>query len=154
MRLGEQTTLEVQQADFARNEILLEETKNGDSREIPMVPEVRAALRQLIGTRRSGLVQQRERGGAGAVDLDWFQDLVRELNIDDYSWHNNRHTFCSWLAIAGKPLKTIQELAGHRTIQTTAKYAHLTPNRKRADLEDMAAGLRKTQPITRARRQS
>ena len=39
-----------------------------------------------------------------------------------------RHTFCSWLAMAGVSLKEIQTLAGHKTITMAARYAHLSPD--------------------------
>ena len=44
-----------------------------------------------------------------------------------YTWHSNRHTFCSWLAMAGVSIKEIQVLAGHKTISMSARYAHLSP---------------------------
>lgn len=47
--------------------------------------------------------------------------------VADYTWHNNRHTFCSWLALAGVSIKEIQVLAGHKTITMAARYAHLSP---------------------------
>ena len=37
-----------------------------------------------------------------------------------------RHTFASQLAIAGVPLRYIQELMGHQSFQTTLQYAHLS----------------------------
>lgn len=149
MRRGEQSTLEIPQVNWHRKEIELSDTKNGDSREIPMVPEVRAVLAELIGKRTSGLVFERERGATAAqtIELGWFESLVEDLAIGDYTWHNNRHTFCSWLAIAGTPLKTIQELAGHRSIATTAKYSHLSPSHKRTALEAMASAHRKTKAM-------
>jgi site-specific recombinase XerD len=42
-------------------------------------------------------------------------------------WHSLRHTFASQLAMAGAPLKAIQELLGHANIQMTMRYAHLSP---------------------------
>jgi integrase len=51
----------------------------------------------------------------------WFNAAVAEAKIDHFTWHNNRHTFCSWLAMAGVSLKEIQELAGHKTIQMSAR---------------------------------
>jgi len=40
--------------------------------------------------------------------------------------HVLRHTFASQLAIAGVPLRDIQELMGHQSFQTTLQYAHLS----------------------------
>src|SRR6185312_9128704 len=45
----------------------------------------------------------------------------------NYTWHANRHTFISRLIMAGVPLRTVQELAGHKTITMTCRYAHLAP---------------------------
>jgi len=45
--------------------------------------------------------------------------------MENYHWHDNRHTFCSRLAANKENLKTIQQLAGHRTIITTARYTHM-----------------------------
>jgi site-specific recombinase XerD len=38
-----------------------------------------------------------------------------------------RHSFANHLAMCGVPLKAIQELMGHTTIQMTMRYAHLAP---------------------------
>ncbi len=46
-----------------------------------------------------------------------------------------RHTFASWLAIAGTPLRTIQELLGHADIRMTIRYAHLSPAHLRDAVE-------------------
>jgi len=48
-------------------------------------------------------------------------------------WHDLRHTYGSHLAMRGVPLKVIQELMGHATIEMTMRYAHLAPEtRERA----------------------
>ncbi|CAM4495742.1 tyrosine-type recombinase/integrase [Corallococcus exiguus] len=48
-------------------------------------------------------------------------------------WHDLRHTYGSHLAMRGIPLKVIQELMGHATIEMTMRYAHLAPEaRERA----------------------
>ena len=46
-------------------------------------------------------------------------------------WHDLRHTYGSHLAMRGVPLKVIQELMGHATIEMTERYAHLSPDTRR-----------------------
>jgi integrase len=52
--------------------------------------------------------------------------------------HNNRHTFCFWLAMAGVSIKEIQVLAGHKTIMMSARYALLSPEATVTASERMA----------------
>jgi site-specific recombinase XerD len=69
----------------------------------------------------------------------WFQPCLAEAKIAGYVWHANRHTFCSWLAMAGATIKEIQELAGHKTITMSARYAHLSPDHKLSVIDRIAA---------------
>ena len=55
-----------------------------------------------------------------------FADARKRAGIEDFRFHDCRHTFCSWLALRGVPLRTIKELAGHASINTTLRYAHLS----------------------------
>jgi integrase len=68
----------------------------------------------------------------------WFSPCLDEAKITDYTWHSNRHTFCSWLAMAGASTKEIQEAAGHRTITMAARYAHLSPAHRLSVVERIA----------------
>lgn len=49
----------------------------------------------------------------------------KRASIKEITCHSLRHTFASQLAMAGAPLKAIQELLGHANIQTTMRYAHM-----------------------------
>jgi site-specific recombinase XerD len=42
--------------------------------------------------------------------------------------HQLRHTYASWLVIDGVPLRVVQELLGHASVQTTERYSHLAPS--------------------------
>ncbi|MGE6761113.1 tyrosine-type recombinase/integrase [Corallococcus interemptor] len=51
--------------------------------------------------------------------------------VGQIGWHDLRHTYGSHLAMNGVPLKVIQELMGHATIEMTMRYAHLSPDSRR-----------------------
>ncbi|MSP59835.1 MAG: hypothetical protein EXR72_05745, partial [Myxococcales bacterium] len=52
-------------------------------------------------------------------------------------WHVLRHTFASHLAMRGVPLKAVQDLLGHATIEMTMRYAHLAPVVHRVAVEQL-----------------
>lgn len=54
-------------------------------------------------------------------------DAVRDAGIADFHWHDLHHDFASRLVKAGVNLRTVQILMGHKSIQTTCRYAHLAP---------------------------
>jgi integrase len=49
----------------------------------------------------------------------------------DVCFHTLRHTYISRLVLAGVDIRTVQELASHKTIAMTMRYAHLGPQQKR-----------------------
>jgi integrase len=53
---------------------------------------------------------------------------LKKANGRKIGWHAFRHTFASQLAMRGAPLSAIQQLLGHSNIQTTMRYAHLSPS--------------------------
>jgi len=69
----------------------------------------------------------------------WFVPCLQDAEIEGYVWHCNRHTFCSWLAMAGASIKEIQELAGHKTITMSARYSHLSPEHRLSVIDRIAS---------------
>lgn len=131
MRQSEQYGLTWEQVDLDRKEVRLKKTKNGLARTIPMNASVMAAFTALKGDGNpapSALVF------ADGWERGWW-DAATEAVLADYRWHDNRHTFCSRLAMKGVNLKAIQALAGHKTITMTARYAHLDDSALRAAVE-------------------
>lgn len=147
MRLNEQYGLRWRDVDFDRNEINVRDTKNHEDRTIPMASVVLEQFEALRPEKYklSDLVLPRAKGGSKTYVLHWFTPFLADLTadkdipaeIDGYTWHSNRHTFCSWLAIGGASLKTIQELAGHKDIKMSARYSHLSPDHKKMEIEKL-----------------
>lgn len=129
-RKSEQYGLSWDDVDFRHKQVTFRDTKNGETRIVEMIDDVERALRTLQKLkleRREGKLNTKPVNMVFAVgdNKKWWAEALRVAKIKNLRWHDLRHTFCSRLAQAGVGLKVIQEAAGHKTIQMTARYAHL-----------------------------
>jgi integrase len=60
-----------------------------------------------------------------------FVTAVKKSKIEHCRMHDMRHTFASHLLMNGASLKDVQELLGHKTIEMTLRYAHLSQAHKK-----------------------
>jgi integrase len=60
-----------------------------------------------------------------------FKTALKRTGIQDFKFHDLRHTFASQVLLHGGSLKDVQELLGHKTMTMTLRYAHLTQEHKR-----------------------
>jgi site-specific recombinase XerD len=140
MRLTEQYSAKWGQYEPGRKVIELKDTKNSDPRTMHLNAVAVAAVEslKLPGQKKTDPIFPRE-GSKDRFDTrSWFVPCLAEAEIEGYLWHSNRHTFCSWLAMAGASIKEIQELAGHKTIAMSARYAHLSQDHKMSVVERIA----------------
>jgi integrase len=56
-------------------------------------------------------------------------NALKRSDIEDFRWHDLRHTWASWHAQGGTPLFALQELAGWETEKMVRRYAHLAAER-------------------------
>ena len=129
-RLGEILALRWSDVDLKRNTLTVVQQKTGKQKVLPIAAE----LRELLLARPRGIgdahVFARPDGAPfAAIELQRAFAIARKLSgiRSELTPHSIRHTFASWLAIAGQPLRTIQELLGHADIRMTIRYSHLSP---------------------------
>jgi integrase len=129
MRRGE--ILSLKWSQVRNGFIYLRKTKTFNSRQIPIsdrLAELFKSIRQREHL-RSGYVFTYA-GRRLTTNRKGFKAALRRAEIDDFRFHDLRHTFASQVLLRGGSLKDIQELLGHKDIRTTMRYAHLTQQSK------------------------
>ena len=59
-----------------------------------------------------------------------FERAVVQAGLEDFTFHDLRHTFASRLVMRGVDLPTVKELLGHKSIAMTLRYVHLLTDHK------------------------
>ncbi|MGN6233086.1 MAG: tyrosine-type recombinase/integrase [Trinickia sp.] len=134
-RKNELLKLEWSRIDFERRVLQLEpeNTKNGKRRVVPLNDEaVSTLLEQREWVRcyapRSRWVFAVVSGSRLTTIQKGFRAACDRAGIDNFRVHDLRHTFASWLVMAGVSLYIVKDLLGHSSITVTERYAHLAPH--------------------------
>jgi integrase len=133
MRLGEIANLQVQHVHLEDRYAFLPETKNGDSRKVPLTSRAVQILQPLV---KAAVAAEREElfpVGKDVLGLR-FRQLRAKAKLGDLRFHDTRHTAAT---NASKVLHNVLELAaftGHRSLKSLQRYYH-------ADAGDLARRL-------------
>ncbi len=138
MRQGEILGLKWSQVDLKRSTVVLLVTKNKDKRTIPLNQTVLKLLKdksRIVSI--SGYVFVSESGTRiDASNLRRaFNSAEQRAGIEDFRFHDLRHTFATRLVQAGVDLYVVKQLLGHKSITMTMRYAHHYPESLRAGVE-------------------
>jgi integrase len=59
------------------------------------------------------------------------QASLKKAGIEDFRFHDLRHTFASHFVMRGGSIKDLQEILGHKSLTMTMRYAHLSQEHKK-----------------------
>jgi len=128
-RAGELTNLRWNDVDLNQGIAILRDTKNGDSRAIP----IRGYALDMLKAYRtswsavplgSAFVFKNLSGRAPFFYYRAWDEARTKAGIPDFKFHDLRHTAASLLAMSGRSLGEVGALLGHRSVQTTKRYSH------------------------------
>lgn len=127
MRKGEILSLRWDDIDFERGAILLQTTKNGERRMIPLIGLSLEQLKKLNSIRQAKLVFPSPNNLNLHIDIrSAWESALQKADIANFKFHDLRHTAASYLAMNNASLIEIGALLGHKTVQMTKRYAHLS----------------------------
>ena len=126
-REGEIWGLKWSDVDLKKGSVTFRDTKNGDTRRIsfdgPALTEFRNKIRRI----------DTELVFPGKWDKNKprsfrkpFEQAVQAAGLEDFTFHDLRHTFASYMAMDGATLREIADALGHRTLNMVMRYSHLT----------------------------
>jgi integrase len=105
-----------------------DKTKSAQARPIPINEGLAEILRDVRRDRwlKSGFVFCNDQGRKFHDVRSSFANVLRRAKIDDFTFHDLRHTFASHFVMQGGSLTTLQKLLGHASLAMTMRYAHLS----------------------------
>jgi integrase len=135
LRRSEALSLQWSRIDFVRNVIYIEETKDKETRTIPLTGRAREILLELgedlFGELNEGLVTHK------------FTDYAGRANLKGFKLHSLRHTFATRLIELGVDVLTVSKLLGHSDIKTTMIYAKARVSVLRSAMDLLEVGGKK-----------
>jgi site-specific recombinase XerD len=131
LRLSEQYGMGWDNVSLPLRILTVSRSKNGAMRHLPLN---QAAIKALASLKKLHPTSEFVCGGA-REPRRWFEPVLKEAKIQNFSWHCLRHTFASRLVMAGVDIRTVQELLGHKTIAMTVRYSHLAPQHTMSAVE-------------------
>ncbi|KPJ67441.1 MAG: integrase [Coxiella sp. DG_40] len=115
--------------DFNRSVITLHETKNEERRILPLTGYALELINKMSRVRRidTQLLFPSKKDPNKPINIrDPWVKALKKAEIEDFRFHDLRHSAASYLAMNGASLAEIAEVLGHKTLQMVKRYAHLS----------------------------
>lgn len=120
--------LKWQDVDLVRGVFTLHETKNGERRVLPLVGHSMSLMKEHAKVRHlhSNYVFPNYNGSKSIDIRTPWETALKKAEIEDFRFHDLRHSAASYLAMNGATLAEIAEVLGHKTLQMVKRYSHLS----------------------------
>jgi integrase len=149
-RAGEALWLDWGHVDLTRGHVTFVNTKNGDSRGVPLNQRALLALANLphregeVFRRPDGLPYERpkriEDTSAGSRIKKAFAGACKRAGITDFSPHDCRHTWATWHYAENRDLGALMKLGGWKTIAMVMRYAHVNVGELKHTIDRLPGG--------------
>lgn len=142
-RYSEVLHLSIENIDFVNETIHYVETKNGESRGVPIYHKVVELIKEYINKYniKSGYLFADPKTKKLPYIKGALENLIKSTGIDNFRIHDMRHTYASYLAQNGAELLEIAQLMGHKNLQQVQIYAHLTQKHTAKIVRKMSANV-------------
>jgi integrase len=127
MRSSEIFNLKWPQVDLENRKITVINAKNNESRVIPIDKTLYKELFNLSQKSKGEYVFPGQDGHPLRSIRKAFSSALKKAGIEDFTFHDLRHTFASHLVMKRTDIRTVQQLMGHKDIKMTMRYSHLSP---------------------------
>jgi len=145
LRQGELLSLEWSRVDLFRKTILIQKTKNGKPKTVPLNQIAMDVIMRKSESKVRKLKNDFVFVSSHGTKIDRhnlrraFNSAVRASKIENIKFHDLRHCFCTKLAQRGVDIYKIAKLAGHEDIRMTQRYSHHCPESLRDGVEALEA---------------
>jgi len=141
MRRGEILGLTWANVDLKNGRITLHRTKNGERRIVPLVGKAYELIKDsYLKLEPEGheflFPSPNEQSQFICIRTAWYT-AVRRAKLENFRFHDLRHSTASYLAMNGASLLEIADILGHKTLQMVKRYSHLSEDHKATVLEKM-----------------
>lgn len=140
MRLAATYALTWRTIDFAKAECVIVK-KGGEKQVVMLSPDALALLAELP--------QEGPFVFDGENRRKIFEKALIDAGIENFRWHDLRHTHATWLRQAGVALEIVQRSLGHKSIKTTQRYAHVADHEMRGALQKLPSLTHSSEPAAK-----
>jgi len=120
--------------EFEYGFIELLETKSGKSRKVPISSKLMKVLEEAKNDTEYVFINPDTNMPYNDIKKS-FHTVLKKAGIEDFRFHDFRHTAATRMLEKGADIRTVQEILGHSSVSVTERYTHTNANKKKSAIE-------------------